>query len=122
MREKNSNIYGGSGIEFSTAISTTSPDLIPRWGVNQFGVLYPKQDVLYNIGSPTNRCKAVFTASIMYTETCGDFVGSGSPEGVVTASVGSTYRRVDGTVGQPTFYTKETGLGNTGWKAVSVVA
>ncbi|QVG64122.1 tail spike protein [Acinetobacter phage Herod] len=115
VREQNSNIYGGSGIEFSTAISTTSPDLIPRWGVNQFGVLYPKQDVLYNIGAPTKRCKAVFTASIMYTETCGDFAGSGSPEGVVVATKGSTYRRVDG--GSPSFYVKESDVGSSGWVA-----
>ena len=42
--------------------------------------------------------------------------GSGSPEGVVTAVVGSTYQRSDGGAGT-SFYVKETGSGNTGWVA-----
>lgn len=122
VREKNVGNYGGSGIEFSTSQSTLTQTLVPRWGVNQFGSLYPKQDILYNIGSADKRCDTVYTAKVMYSATVGDFFGNGSPEGVVSASVGSTYRRIDGTAGQPTFYTKVTGLGNTGWKAVTVVA
>lgn len=42
--------------------------------------------------------------------------GTGSPEGVVTASVGSFYLREDGGV-STTMYVKETGTGNTGWVA-----
>lgn len=42
------------------------------------------------------------------------FSGSGSPEGVVTANVGSTYARQDGGAGTSTYY-KESGTGNTGW-------
>lgn len=40
--------------------------------------------------------------------------GSGSPEGVITAKVGSTYFRNDGGAAT-TYYVKETGTGNTGW-------
>jgi len=40
--------------------------------------------------------------------------GLGSPEGVVTAPVGTLYRRLDGGAGT-ILYTKNTGLGNTGW-------
>lgn len=42
----------------------------------------------------------------------GNFSGSGSPEGVVTASPGATYVDTDlpGTI-----YAKRTGTGNTGW-------
>jgi hypothetical protein len=43
-----------------------------------------------------------------------DTRGAGSPEGVVAARIGSTYRRTDGGAGT-TFYVKESGLGNTGW-------
>lgn len=54
-----------------------------------------------------------------------DMAGSGSPEGVVSAPVGSTWRRTDGGSGS-TFYVKESGYGdlygdpygdagNTGW-------
>ena len=42
--------------------------------------------------------------------------GAGSPEGVVTAVVGSLYTRTDGGAGT-TLYVKETGTGNTGWVA-----
>lgn len=40
--------------------------------------------------------------------------GTGSPEGVAVASVGSLYLRTDGGAGT-TMYVKETGVGNTGW-------
>lgn len=42
--------------------------------------------------------------------------GSGSPEGSVTAPVGSTYHRTDGGA-NTTLYVKESGSGNTGWIA-----
>lgn len=42
--------------------------------------------------------------------------GTGSPEGVVTAPVGSIYMRKDGAAGT-TLYVKESGTGNTGWIA-----
>lgn len=42
--------------------------------------------------------------------------GTGSPEGVVTAPVGSLYTRTDGGAGT-TLYVKESGTGNTGWVA-----
>jgi hypothetical protein len=44
--------------------------------------------------------------------------GFGSPEGVVTADVGTLYRRLDGGVGT-TLYAKSSGTGNTGWSALS---
>lgn len=42
--------------------------------------------------------------------------GTGSPEGAITADVGSTYHRIDGGAGT-SFYVKESGTGNTGWVA-----
>lgn len=46
-----------------------------------------------------------------------DCSGTGSPEGVVVANIGSTYRRWDGGVGT-CFYVKESGTAtNTGWIA-----
>jgi len=45
------------------------------------------------------------------------YKGSGSPEGVVTAPVGSIYQRSDGST-NTSIYTKESGTGNTGWKGV----
>lgn len=43
--------------------------------------------------------------------------GSGTPEGVVTAPVGSLFLRTNGGA-STTLYVKETGTGNTGWRAV----
>lgn len=43
--------------------------------------------------------------------------GSGSPEGAVTAVVGSMYMRTDGGA-NTTLYVKESGSGNTGWAAM----
>lgn len=42
--------------------------------------------------------------------------GDGSPEGVVTAPVGSLWLRANGGAGT-TLYVKESGTGNTGWVA-----
>jgi hypothetical protein len=42
--------------------------------------------------------------------------GAGTPEGVVTAAVGSLYTRTDGGL-LSTLYVKESGAGNTGWVA-----
>ena len=42
--------------------------------------------------------------------------GSGSPNGTVTAVVGSMYTRTDGGT-STTLYVKESGTGNTGWVA-----
>lgn len=43
-----------------------------------------------------------------------DFYGYGSPENVVAAKVGSTYRRLDGGA-TTTLYVKTSGSGATGW-------
>lgn len=42
--------------------------------------------------------------------------GNGSPEGEVTARVGTLYRRLDGGAGT-CLYVKESGTSNTGWVA-----
>lgn len=42
--------------------------------------------------------------------------GTGTPEGSVTANVGSLYTRTDGGA-STTLYVKQSGTGNTGWAA-----
>lgn len=46
---------------------------------------------------------------------------AGSPEGAVTAPIGSLFSRTDGGAGTSTYF-KESGSGNTGWVARSAVA
>jgi len=48
-------------------------------------------------------------AGMMYT-------GTGTPESVVTAPIGSIFLRTDGST-NTTLYVKESGTGNTGWAA-----
>ena len=45
-----------------------------------------------------------------------DAYGTGTPEGAVTAGIGSTFRRTDGGA-STSFYVKESGTGDTGWVA-----
>jgi len=45
-----------------------------------------------------------------------DFSGYGSPENVVSADIGSTYRRLDGGA-TTTLYVKTSGSSATGWTA-----
>jgi len=52
--------------------------------------------------------------SIGNQSTVGWFVGSGTPEGAVTAGIGSIYMRTNGGAGTAV-YIKESGVGNTGW-------
>lgn len=44
--------------------------------------------------------------------------GTGTPEGAVTAIVGSLFVRTDGT-SSTTLYAKTSGTGNTGWVAIA---
>lgn len=71
-----------------------------------------------NIGSLAKRFAQLFVGIISFgsSGTVTDRNGSGSPEGVVTATKGSTYRRVDGGAGT-CFYVKESDSTNTGWVA-----
>ena len=59
-----------------------------------------------------------FAASRYYNGSTNVFwsFGTGSPEGAVSASVGSIYSRTDGGA-VTSFYVKESGAGNTGWVA-----
>lgn len=55
--------------------------------------------------------------SITLNSTAGVYHGTGSPEGVQVAAVGSLFLRTNGGSGT-TLYVKESGSGNTGWTAM----
>ncbi len=67
--------------------------------------------------------RGIYTTVIALGSASGPTVtaGVGSPEGVLTAPVGSTYSRTDGGTNTAT-YRKESGSGNTGWVANSAVS
>jgi len=67
----------------------------------------------------SNNAESGFTSLLFATGAgtdIGTYVGAGSPEGAVTARIGSTYCRTDGGAAT-SFYVKESGTGNTGWVA-----
>jgi len=90
-----------------------------RWTIGTTGHLTPGAATTYNIGSTSLPINDVTIGGKLYWtgSTVFDFSGSGSPEGVVTAGIGSVYRRTNGSTGT-TFYIKEAGTGNTGWSAL----
>ena len=71
----------------------------------------------WNICSVSTR-ENLFAGPIRWSSASGpiDTFGYGSPEGRDAASVGSTYRKLDGGPGT-SHYFKESGTGNTGWVA-----
>lgn len=85
------------------------------WWVTSTGLL-TDVDGTKDIGASNHQVKDLYIKGAVKFDggTIIDAYGSGSPEGAVTGSVGSTYRRTDGGAGT-SFYVKESGSGNTGW-------
>lgn len=68
-------------------------------------------DTEINSSTPVVKSNSV---NLQIGNTVKIMTGTGTPEGAVTASVGSTFHRTDGGAGT-SFYVKESGAGNTGW-------
>lgn len=86
--------------------------------LNVFGGLTrPDGDNTRQLGASGNRWTNTYSVNIRPGDGTATWTsGVGSPEGVVTAVVGSLYTRTDGSTGT-TLYIKETGTGSTGWVA-----
>lgn len=88
--------------------------------LNNYHALIPNGTFTYQSSSYPNTVLGVGykgdTAGIVTAGTLGFYTGSGSPEGVVTAGIGSLYANYSGAAGT-VFYVKESGTGNTGWVA-----
>lgn len=85
-----------------------------RFKAGSFGPTFDNQ---VSSGLSTNRWTDIYSVNVRPGGGTAVWTsGSGSPEGAVTAPVGSLYTRTDGGSGS-TLYVKETGTGNTGWIA-----
>lgn len=87
--------------------------------IKNLGSLRQQLNTLFaNIFGSANAFTEVqtFPAGGIVIGTVKIMAGTGSPEGVVTAPVGSLFLRTDGGA-NTTLYSKETGVGNTGWAA-----
>lgn len=104
---------------WDTGLNFYAPNGVARITIEgDTGSIMPGADNTPSLGSNlSKRWAGVYAVKVCYvTNTVCDFAGSGSPESVVAASVGSTYRRTDGAAAT-SFYVKESGTGNTGWAA-----
>jgi len=77
----------------------------------------PRVNNSQSLGNATDRWSDVYGYNIRAGDgTAFWTTGTGSPEGAVTAPVGSLFTRLNGGAGS-TLYVKESGTGNTGWVA-----
>jgi len=90
--------YRGGAGQTSMTLATNSSDLWVKGGITAGG-------------------DATIAGDVSVSGTAATWSsGTGTPEGIVSAVVGSMYTRTDGGVGS-TLYVKESGSGNTGWAA-----
>lgn len=93
-----------------SGVSTSTADIFLE-GSSAYGIILG--------GSYTNAALRINSGQYISLENTSKqkiLSGTGTPESVVTASVGSLYCRLNGGA-NTTLYVKETGTGNTGWVA-----
>ena len=104
----------GSGGVWNTYFDHSSGTGIQH-AVNFGGGLFPMLGASYDIGSSSLVWKdAYLTRVLLGSANRSISSGSGSPEGVLTASPGAIYINTDGGT-KTSMYVKESGTGNTGW-------
>jgi hypothetical protein len=100
-----------TALRFATrATADAGTGATDKWEIGSDGGLRPV-GASRPVGSATQSASGVWVNGVLYT------TGTGTPEGVVVAPVGSRYDRIDGAPGTYT-YRKNTGTGNTGWTAI----
>jgi hypothetical protein len=110
------DIQAGSGVDVSGLSGTTNIASSVTTASSTAGIL-PIADDLYDIGSASFRMRGAYSEKV-YIGAGATFItsGAGTPEGAVTAPIGSLFTRSDGGA-STTLYVKESGTGNTGWIA-----
>lgn len=91
--------------------------IIAAGGVTSYGNIVPLSGSTLRLGSATQMWNEGYIKTIHPGAGAVKWTsGAGSPEGVLSAAVGSMYTRTDGGAGT-TLYVKESGTSNTGWVA-----
>lgn len=115
--------FKGTGTTATTTVTLgcSGDDMVLRTGgadrirLVSDGSFTPNLDGTQTNGSSARRWLSSYSRSYFVgTGSVQMLSGTGTPEGVVTAPVGSTFQRSDGAA-LTSFYIKETGVGNTGW-------
>ena len=101
---------------YKSGTSQTSMLVSPLGNYFQIAAdIVPALDSTRDLGSTTVRWKRLWTTVInLFTGTVIITAGAGTPEGVITAGIGSLFLRSDGGAGT-SLYVKQSGTGNTGW-------
>jgi hypothetical protein len=115
--------FGGTGVDNTGKTITLSGDFATSGAFaltlilsNVTSLTLPTSGTLAVTASPVFTTQ-ITTPKVVWSGAVIDLFGSGTPEGAITAAVGSVYRRTDGSSGT-TLYLKESGSGNTGWVAL----
>lgn len=117
------NTFAGANLTIPASSSFSQNTLL---GANQTALNGATNVVALGYGVPVRASNVAQVGTngvnaLYLNGTVGWFRGSGSPEGVITAGVGSFFTREDGGAGT-SYYVKESGTGNTGWKAVATTS
>jgi hypothetical protein len=90
-------------------------------GIETLGVktksVVPNVDLTFELGGAANRWNNVWTQAITLNTGVSFTSGTGSPEGVVSAFVGSVYLNISGGAATTLYIKTSGGAGNTGWTA-----
>jgi hypothetical protein len=116
-------IQWGAPAHYFEAGSAAAPSMAFKVDPNT-GIWHPAEDRLEVVTGGLRRLLFTEAGAVVlgsggffqYANGALDLSGSGTPEGVVIAPKGSTYRRIDGAAGT-CFYVKESGTLSTGWVA-----
>jgi hypothetical protein len=107
---------GGSGADFTTSFTNDNASFAHSVLVQ--GAVAPTTDNARGNGTSSARWNNTYSANFRPGNGSPTWTsGSGTPEGVLSAAVGSLYTRIDGGA-STTLYVKESGAGTTGWRAV----
>ena len=127
----NTAIGSSAGYDLTTGIQNTFIGYQAGFGVGQLNSASYSMALGYGAVTTKNDQAVIGGANIQETVLRGDVLapkikiggtaaeilaGTGTPEGVVIAQIGSIYMRVDGSTGTA-LYVKESGTGLTGWVA-----
>lgn len=115
-------IIGGNGGIVGFGYKSGGGFVVPLYLMNDSEIslganLIPDTASAYDIGSPTFPIRNIYASGVVGIG--GGLTwskGVGSPEGVVTAPIGSLYSNTSGGA-STTLYVKTSGAGNTGWTA-----
>jgi len=112
--DQTSMFWGIEALKFPVTVSGNNRGIShqlrnPSGGI--FDYFFVESTEVGKIQSTNATTLRYYTAEFIFFGT-----GTGSPEGVISASIGSIWTRTDGGAGT-TMYVKESGTGNVGWVA-----